>query len=74
MESIQHIINFLADPKYLIVMAAALLLISLKYPQKFYSNITGIGVFAAMMSPATPSGCRTTSAALFGTALVVVWP
>ena len=31
-----------------------------------------IGVFAAMISPATPSGCRTTMAALFGTALVVV--
>jgi hypothetical protein len=48
MESIQSIINFLADPKYLIVISAALLLVSLKYPHKFYTNITGIGVFAAM--------------------------
>src|SRR6185295_1873236 len=48
METIQHIINFMVAPKYLIVMAAFLLLISLKYPRKFYSNITGIGVFSAM--------------------------
>ena len=33
-----------------------------------------IGVLAAMMRPATPSGCRTIIALLFGTALVVVWP
>ena len=33
-----------------------------------------IGVFAAMMSPATPSGCRTTAACLLGMALVVVRP
>ena len=33
-----------------------------------------IGVFAAMMRPATPSGWRNTIAALFGTADVVVEP
>src|SRR6476661_2745435 len=48
LEFIKFTINYLADPKILIVMAAALLLISLKYPHKFYSNITGIGVFSAM--------------------------
>src|SRR5215471_10122099 len=48
MEFIEHIINYLADPKILIVMAAVLLLVSLRFPQKFYTNFTGIGVFAAM--------------------------
>jgi hypothetical protein len=33
-----------------------------------------IGVLAAMIRPATPSGCRTVSAVLFGMALVVVRP
>ncbi len=33
-----------------------------------------IGVLAAMMSPATPSGWRTVMALLFGVALVVVRP
>ena len=33
-----------------------------------------IGVLAAMMRPATPSGWRTVSAALLGIALVVVRP
>ena len=33
-----------------------------------------IGVLAAMIRPATPSGWRTTIAVLLGTALVVVWP
>ena len=48
MESIQHIINTLADPKWLILMSAILLILSLWYPRKFYTNVTGIGVFAAM--------------------------
>jgi hypothetical protein len=41
---------------------------------KAFHATLAIGVLAAMMSPATPSGCRTTIADLFGTALVVVWP
>src|SRR5262249_5967732 len=48
MELIKGIINFLSDPKYLIVMAAILLFASLKWPEKFYTNKTGIAVFAGM--------------------------
>ncbi len=41
---------------------------------KAFHATLAMGVLAAMMSPATPSGWRTIMAVLFGTALVVVCP
>ena len=45
---IKEIINFLTAPYWLISAAAILLLVSLKYPRKFYTNKTAIIWFAAM--------------------------
>jgi len=41
---------------------------------KTFQATLAIGVFAAMISPATPSGCRTVIACRFGTALGIVRP
>ncbi len=41
---------------------------------KAFQATLAIGVLAAMISPATPSGCRWIEALLFGVALVVVLP
>src|SRR5262245_57309602 len=49
MEFIKDIINFLSDPKFLILGAAILLLISLRFPEKFYTNKTGPLVFLGMV-------------------------
>src|SRR4051812_600210 len=49
MESIKGIINFLSDPRILIVMAAVLLFTSLRYPRKFYTNRVAMIVFAGMI-------------------------
>jgi len=48
MEFIKDIINFLADPKILITFAAIVLLVSIKYAEKFYTNKAGIIVFGSM--------------------------
>src|ERR1051325_40326 len=49
METIKNIINFLSDPRYLIIMASLLLFTSLKYPRKFYTNRIAIIVFGGML-------------------------
>ncbi len=48
MEFIKGIINYLSDPKILIVVASGILFVSLKYPGKFYTNRSGKIVFAGM--------------------------
>ncbi len=48
MNSIEGIINFLSAPEILITAAAILLLVSLKFPGKFYTNRTAILVFSGM--------------------------
>jgi len=45
---IKEIINFLTAPYWLITAAAILLLISLKYPHKFYTNKSALIIFGAM--------------------------
>jgi hypothetical protein len=45
---LKDIINFLSDPKILIVGSAILLFVSLKYPHKFYTDKIAKIVFAAM--------------------------
>src|SRR6185503_5901817 len=45
---IKEIINAFTAPYFLITAAAILLLISLKYPQKFYTNKVGAFVFGGM--------------------------
>ena len=45
---IKEIINALTAPYFLITAASLLLLISLKYPRTFYTNRSGIIVFAGM--------------------------
>src|SRR5581483_11975303 len=47
---LKEIINALTAPYYLITAAAVLLLISLKYPQKFYTNRSAAIVFACMFA------------------------
>jgi Ca2+/Na+ antiporter len=49
MEFIKDIINHLSDPKILIVAAGALLFVSLRFPDKFYTNKTGPLVFLGMI-------------------------
>jgi len=49
MESIKGIINFLSDPRILIVMAAVLLFTSLRYPRKFYTHRVAMIVFGGMI-------------------------
>jgi hypothetical protein len=49
MEFIKDIINFLSDPKYLILIASILLFVSLRYPKKFYTNRAGAIVFTGML-------------------------
>jgi Cytochrome b(C-terminal)/b6/petD len=48
MNFIEGIINFLSAPEILITAAAILLLVSLKFPGKFYTNRTAILVFSGM--------------------------
>jgi hypothetical protein len=48
-EFIKDFINFLSDPRILIVLAALLLFVSLRYPQKFYTNRSAIIVFSGMV-------------------------
>jgi len=48
MEIIREIINFASKPELLITAAAILLLISLKFPGRFYTNRTAILVFGGM--------------------------
>ena len=48
MEFIKDFINFLSDPKILILLASALLFVSLKYPDKFYTNRSAAIVFTGM--------------------------
>ncbi len=50
MEFIKNGINFLADPKILIVLTSALLFISVRYPNKFYTNKSAIIVFGGMIA------------------------
>src|SRR2546423_9548936 len=45
---IKEIINFLTAPYWLITAAAILLLVSLKYPHKFYTNRVAVIVFGGM--------------------------
>ena len=47
---IKDIINFLSDPKYLIVISAILLFVSLKYPGRFYTNRAAKIVFGVMFA------------------------
>ena len=47
---IKEIINAITAPYFLITAAAILLLVSLKYPQKFYTNRSGMIVFASMFA------------------------
>src|SRR5436309_15811904 len=47
---IKEIINAITAPYFLITAAAILLLVSLKYPQKFYTNRPGMIVFASMFA------------------------
>src|SRR6266511_1018985 len=49
MEFIRHAINYFSDPKILIASAAVLLIISLRYPGKFYTNRTAVLVFGGMV-------------------------
>jgi len=49
MEFLKNIINFITDPKILIVLSAAFLLASLKWPRKFYSNKAAILLFGFMV-------------------------
>jgi hypothetical protein len=49
MEFIKDIINYLSDPKILILGSAVLLLVSLRFPEKFYTNKTGPLVFLGMI-------------------------
>src|SRR5215471_6430504 len=48
MEFIKEIINFLSDPKILIVTASLILFASLKFPGKFYTNRAAMLVFGGM--------------------------
>jgi len=48
MDFIRSVINYLADPKILIVLAAIFLFVSLKYPHKFYTNRAAMLVFGGM--------------------------
>jgi hypothetical protein len=48
MEIVKEIINYLSDPKILIVLASLFLFASLRYPGKFYTNRTAIIVFGGM--------------------------
>ena len=50
MEFIKDFINFLSDPKILIVLASVLLFISLKYPRTFYTNKSAFIVFGFMIA------------------------
>jgi hypothetical protein len=47
---LKEIINALTAPYYLITAAAILLLVSLKYPEKFYTNRSAAIVFAGMFA------------------------
>src|SRR5437764_13387487 len=47
---LKEIINALTAPYYLITAAAILLLVSLKYPQKFYTNKVAAIVFTCMFA------------------------
>ena len=49
MDSIKELINFLSDRRILIVAASVLLLVSLKYPKKFYTKKSAMFVFGAMV-------------------------
>src|ERR1051325_11660674 len=46
---LKDIVNFASDPKILIILASALLFVSLKYPQKFYTNRIAAIVFSGMV-------------------------
>src|SRR5436190_24178212 len=46
---IKEIINALTAPYFLITAAAIFLLVSLKYPSKFYTNKSGYIVFGGMI-------------------------
>jgi hypothetical protein len=48
MDFIKNFINFLSDPKILIVLTSVLLFVSLRYPKKFYTNKSAMFVFAGM--------------------------
>ena len=45
---LKHLINYLSDPKILIILSAALLLVSLRYPHKFYTRRSGYIAFGGM--------------------------
>src|SRR5262245_18272296 len=49
MEFLKGIINFITDPRILILLSAAFLFASLKWPQKFYSNRAAILLFSFMV-------------------------
>src|SRR5271156_3584895 len=48
MQFLESIINYLADPKILITIAAVLLFTSLRFPDKFYNNRVAVFVFSGM--------------------------
>src|SRR5688500_16246699 len=48
MEFIKDFINFLSDPKILITISTILLFVSMKYPEKFYTNFAALVVFGSM--------------------------
>ena len=48
MDFLKNFINFLSDPKILIVLTSVLLFVSLRYPRKFYTNRSAMFVFAGM--------------------------
>lgn len=49
MEFLKDIVNALTDPRILITITGALLFLSLKYPAKFYSDMSAKIVFGAMI-------------------------
>src|SRR5262245_24457774 len=49
MEFLKNVVNWLADPRKLIVLAAVFLFVSLWKPKKFYTNKSGIFVFGFMI-------------------------
>jgi hypothetical protein len=50
MDFIKNIINFLSDPRILITISAVLLFVSIRFPEKFYTNRSAAVVFTAMFA------------------------
>jgi hypothetical protein len=50
MDFIKDIINFLSDPRILITISAVLLFVSIRFPEKFYTNRSAAIVFTGMFA------------------------